>query len=198
MCFDDDEPVPQKRVDPEIERLTQRLLATQLAVAEESAKKVTAEMRLAAATAELHEIHESFAVVLAEQCADDERHCTCVPVLRRRLDQSQRYVSDANEKVNELTQRLAAAEEATVKRLELISRLSESLAAAEARVSELTTKLARRCRAETCDKEALLAAHIELRERLEDIQTINRTLTIKVAAFEDRCENDRAKEVCGD
>jgi hypothetical protein len=46
------------------------------------------------------------------------------------------------------------------------AKLRERLAAAEARISELTKQLALRCRAETCDKEELLAENIELRAKL--------------------------------
>ena len=47
-----------------------------------------------------------------------------------------------------------------------INELRATLAAAEARVSELTKQLAIRCRAETCDKEELLAENVELRAKL--------------------------------
>lgn len=45
---------------------------------------------------ELAEIREAYARVLAEQCAPDEKHCTCVPALRARIAELEAH----EEKVN--------------------------------------------------------------------------------------------------
>ena len=34
---------------------------------------------------ELSDIKESYKIVMDEKCADDEKHCTCVPILRDKI-----------------------------------------------------------------------------------------------------------------
>ena len=53
------------------------------AVTEE--KWLKAKERIAELTEELEDWRDNACRVLAEECAPDEMHCSCVPVLRRRI-----------------------------------------------------------------------------------------------------------------
>ena len=52
----------------------------------EKAAVSIADRRIAELEAELADIHETHREIMAEECAPDEMHCTCVPVLRAEVE----------------------------------------------------------------------------------------------------------------
>lgn len=47
--------------------------------------------QLAAAKDDLHQIEQATRMVMEERCPSDERHCTCVPLLRKQLEPADKW-----------------------------------------------------------------------------------------------------------
>lgn len=52
-----------------------------------------AQKELAALKERLAEYDETYRRILAEECAPDEQHCTCVPALRMRIAEAERVIA---------------------------------------------------------------------------------------------------------